>query len=284
MKNRHLATGLLFPFAFLFTGTLTASGIEEARKEAELALSLEPDIENGKELYKICLVCHTPEGWGSRNGYYPQIAGQLPTVIIKQLADIRARNRDNPTMFPFAMPSSLGGAQEMTDVAAYISTLPVTPSNNKGRGNDLALGKLLYEKECAECHGREGEGDSKDHIPLVRGQHYSYLLRQFRWIRIGKRRNADKKMVKQIRNFSGREVRAVLDYVSRMQPPADKVAEPSWTNPDFPKYARVTIPAYLEPSEPSWPTDRTPPARLERPDWATPPEWPAPPERPARAQ
>jgi cytochrome c553 len=281
MKNRHLASGLLFPFVFLFSETLSAFGFEEARKEAELALSLKPDKDKGKELYKICLVCHTPEGWGSRNGYYPQIAGQLPTVIIKQLADIRARNRDNPTMFPFAMPSSLGGAQEMADVSAYISTLPVTPSNNKGPGNDLTLGRLLYEKECAECHGKEGEGDSKDHVPLIRGQHYNYLLRQFRWIQIGKRRNADKKMVKQIRNFSGREVRAVLDFVSRIKPPADKVAAPGWTNPDFPNYARVAIPAYLEPSEPSWPTERTPPPRLERPDWATPPEPPTPPERPA---
>jgi cytochrome c553 len=277
MKNRQLASGLLFPFVFLFSDTLSAAGLEEARKEAELALSLKPDIDNGRELYKICMVCHTPEGWGSRNGYYPQIAGQRPTVIIKQLADIRARNRDNPTMFPFAMPSSLGGAQEMADVAAYISTLPVSPSNNKGLGNDLALGKLLYEKECADCHGKAGEGDSKDHVPLIRGQHYNYLLRQFRWIQIGKRRNADEKMVKQIKNFTGREIRAVLDFVSRIRPPADKVAEPGWTNPDFPNYARVTIPAYLEPSEPSWPTDPVPAPRINRPEWATPP---APPERP----
>ena len=51
--------------------------------------------------------------------------------------DIRAGNRDNPTMYPFSMPSSLGGAQEMADVAAYITTLPMSPANGKGPGHNL---------------------------------------------------------------------------------------------------------------------------------------------------
>jgi hypothetical protein len=32
-----------------------------------------------------------------------------------------------------------------------------------------------------------------------------------------------------------------LDYVSRLRPPADKLAEPGWTNPDFPKFARQPV-------------------------------------------
>ncbi|MCG8464537.1 MAG: c-type cytochrome, partial [Xanthomonadales bacterium] len=189
-----------------------------------------------------CMVCHTPEGWGTRSGYYPQISGQLPTVLIKQLADIRARNRDNPTMYPFAMPSSLGGAQEMADVAAYISKLPMSPDNGKGPGFDLSLGERLYQENCVECHGEQGEGDAEDHIPLIQGQHYNYLMRQFNWIKIGKRRNADEKMVKQIQRFTGRDISAMMDYVSRLHPEGEKLAERGWTNPDFPKYMRHMSP------------------------------------------
>ena len=36
------------------------------------------------------------------DGTFPQLAGQHTTVLIKQMADIRAGERDNPTMYPFA--------------------------------------------------------------------------------------------------------------------------------------------------------------------------------------
>ena len=66
----------------------------------------------------------------------------------------------------------------------------------------------------------------------------SYLMRQFRWIKYGKRRNADQKMVKQIRRLTGRDTAAIMDYTSRLRPPEDKLAKPGWVNPDFPKYIR----------------------------------------------
>lgn len=230
-------------FATLITSCLLAGGAvagtaEEAVQEYEQALKLTPNLENGKKVYKICAVCHMPEGWGLENGSYPQVAGQHRTVIIKQLADIRARNRDNPTMRPFTSPALLGGVQEIADVAAYIAQLPMTPANGKGPGMDLDLGEKLYKDNCTECHGDKGEGDTVDHIPAIAGQHYQYLVRQFEWIKMGRRRNADEKMVKQIRGFRHRDVTAVMDYVSRLPPASGKVADLNWTNPDFPKFSR----------------------------------------------
>ncbi|MBZ0307035.1 MAG: c-type cytochrome [Anaerolineae bacterium] len=238
--------GVGIVFALLASG-VSAQGLEEAAKEVEKALHLTPDAENGRKVYMVCTVCHRPEGWASPDGMYPQIAGQQASVLIKQLADIRARNRDNPTMLPFTSPRLLGGAQEIADVAAYISALPMNPNNMVGPGFDLELGERLYKDECAECHGPAGEGDKKDHIPLIQGQNYFYLIRQFDWIRSGKRRNADSKMVKQIQRFTPREEYSVLDYVSRIRPPENKLAQPGWQNPDFPDYARhpwQTLPAY----------------------------------------
>lgn len=236
MKDSMLKTVLAT--TLLLGGLAYGAPKDVAMQEYETALKLTPDLENGKKAYKICAVCHAPEGWGLENGAYPQVAGQLNTVILKQLADIRARNRDNPTMRPFTSPALLGGAQELADVAAYIAQLPMTPENGKGPGNNLGLGKQLYEDNCTECHGENGEGDTEEHIPAIYDQHYRYLLRQFEWIKMGRRRNADSKMVKQIRRFRHRDVIAVMDYVSRLQPPAEKMAEPGWRNPDFPNYAR----------------------------------------------
>ncbi len=202
--------------------------------ETEVVLRLSPNLENGRKVFRTCALCHSPEGWGTNDGHTPQIAGQHSSVIIKQLTDIRQGNRDNPTMLPFTSPEVMG-EQDIADVAAYVEQLKMAPEHLTGPGVDLQLGKEIYAKECAKCHGDNGEGSKKEFYPRIQGQNYNYLLRQFLWIKNGKRRNANKKMVNQIQRFSEQEFHAVIDYASRLIPVKSKLAEPGWTNPDFSK-------------------------------------------------
>jgi cytochrome c553 len=209
---------------------------EVSHNEIEAALKLSANIENGKKIYKNCALCHSPEGWGNPSGRFPQIAGQHPKVIIKQLADIRAKNRDNPTMYPFSRSMYLKDPQAMADVAAYVSSFPMVPNNAVGEGNDLAKGKKIYEDNCTKCHGKKGEGHNSDYYPRIQGQHYQYILRQLEWIKSGKRRNADQKMVKQINGFNKADLKAVADYVSRLRAEKSLLADhKDWRNPDFNK-------------------------------------------------
>lgn len=233
------------------TQGLAGDSAAVAKSEYDRVMSLTPNPENGRDVYITCAVCHLPEGWGSQDGAYPQIAGQLRTVIIKQLADIRARNRDNPLMYPFSVPRILGGTQNIADVAAYVAQLPMTPENGKGPGVDLEYGAQVYREHCVECHGEQGMGNEADHLPQIAGQHYAYLLRQFEAIRSGRRKNSDPKMVKQIRRFTLRDESAVLDYLSRLEPPKDKVAAVGWTNPDFPSFVRSPRDMELMPARPA---------------------------------
>ena len=227
-------------FCFLHIGTTVAteSDPNAAAKELEQALKLTPNPERGRETYLLCAVCHQPEGWGTADGEYPQIAGQLYEVIIKQMADIRARNRDTPTMFPFTKLEFLA-LQQMADVAAYLSRLPMNPNNSVGSGTDLVKGEQLYREYCVECHGERGEGIAEEHMPLIQGQHYPYLMRQFEWIANGKRRNADPEMVEQIKGFSAEDIAAIMDYTSRLSPSPDRLVSPDWKNPDFDKFVRT---------------------------------------------
>jgi cytochrome c553 len=230
----------------LLGGTLIAgtAGGEQAHDDAvnaaRKAADLTPDLDNGREVYRVCAVCHAPEGWGSRSGYYPQIAGQHTSVIIKQIVDILSRNRDTPTMFPFTVLENLS-PQELADVAAYLQRQPMTADNGVGPGTDLEHGKKLYEENCVDCHGAGGEGKADDGMPLIQGQHYKYLVRQFQWIRDGKRRNADKEMMEQIQGFDDRDIAAIMDYTSRLKPPLLRVVGPEWRNPDFPAYVRAEL-------------------------------------------
>lgn len=198
--------------------------------------------EDGIAVYEVCAACHLTEGWGTKDGTFPQLAGQPATVIIKQLADIRAQNRDNPTMYPFALPKEIknaapevgGGPYAIAAVAKYIEEIPMNPDPDVGDGKDLELGAKLYKDNCVRCHGENGEGNKEKFFPRIQGQHFSYLLRQFEWIRDGKRRNANPDMIKQINGFSNKDMKAVVDFVSRQKPPKKDVAESAdWLNPDF---------------------------------------------------
>ncbi|WP_323696612.1 MULTISPECIES: c-type cytochrome [Thiorhodovibrio] len=250
--------GLGLALAGVMTPVLAGQAeLDAALAEYEQALAKQADPENGRKVYLTCAVCHRPEGWGTVDGVYPQIAGQLPSVIIKQLADFRAGNRSNPLMYPFSVPRILGGPQQMADVAAYVSQLPMTPHNDVGPGVDLALGEQLFQENCVDCHGERGQGDAQDHIPAIAGQHFNYLIRQFDAIRSGARKNADSEMVKQIEGFTPQQESAVLDYVARLRPPAEKLGRDGWVNPDFPGYVRDAMlgvpppmPLPLQPPEP----------------------------------
>ena len=205
-----------------------------AAREVEQALAMTPNIERGLEIYRECARCHKPEGWGLSNGSVPQLAGQHSTVIIKQLADIRAGSRTNPMMLPFSCVEAIGSTQAVADAAGYIDTLEISVDNGKGSGHSLELGERLYRENCVRCHGAEGEGNAENFVPRIQAQHYKYLARQFRWIRDAKRHNANTEMVAQIQGFKEINAKAVLDYVSRLEPPEEMQAPPDWRNPDFP--------------------------------------------------
>lgn len=202
-----------------------AAGIEsegykwnEMEGEKVEALDLEGDVESGEAAYEVCSACHLPSGAGRPDGTFPQLAGQHTTVLIKQIADIRAGRRDNPIMYPFA--TTLIDPQELADVSAYIQSLPIPAGNGKGPGTDLATGETLYKRDCVQCHGDQGEGNAEKFYPVLAGQHYEYMLRQIRDIASLRRRNANPDMVKLVKGYKDEELQAVVDYMSRLHWPA----------------------------------------------------------------
>jgi cytochrome c553 len=228
-----LAAAVVAPLLVLDSSAWLDEGTER-----ESALELTPDLENGLSVYEVCSGCHLPEGWGLPDGTFPQLAGQHRTVLIKQMADIRAGNRDNPTMYPFTLPRAIGDAQALADVVAYMEKLPMNPNHGKGPWEpgtpEFEQGRVLYEENCTRCHGAQGEGDAELFYPLIQGQHYEYMLRQLEWIRDGKRRNANPDMVEQVNRFTDKDMQLVNNYASHIPVPKEKLAESAdWKNPDF---------------------------------------------------
>lgn len=189
----------------------------EMEGEKVEALELKGDPTRGEEAYEVCGACHLPNGAGRPDGTFPQLAGQHSTVLIKQIADIRAGRRDNPIMYPFAV--TLIDPQELADVSAYLQTLPIPTGNGQGPGTDLATGERLYKRDCVQCHGDQGQGNVEKFYPVLAGQHYEYMLRQIRDIAALRRRNANPDMVKVVKAYKDEELQAVVDYMSRLHWP-----------------------------------------------------------------
>src|ERR1700690_954741 len=204
------ATLLALTFALASSAALA---LPPAPTEKTDVLKLKGDATAGQEAYEVCSACHLASGMGRPDGTLPVVAGEATHVPLKPMADIRAGQRENPTMYPFATSMT---PQDIADTAAYMHSLKPLTNNGKGAGTNLKRGDELYKKDCQSCHGAKGEGDEAKFIPLLAGQHYKYTLRQIGEMREGKRKNADKDMVKVIKPLSDADIEAVSDYISRL--------------------------------------------------------------------
>lgn len=205
--------------AALVLSVASAQTPETAGGEIELPalLAVPGNAVRGKKAFSTCEGCHRKTASGRADGSIPRLTGQHSSVVIKQVLDIRAGQRNNPSMQPLVVDAAFT-TTHLADIAAYLQSLPFEGSIGKGSGKDLVLGKQLYERDCASCHGANGAGDAAKFNPMVAAQHYRYLLREVIAIRDGSRGNSNPEMVKMVQPYTTAEIEAVSDYMSQMPP------------------------------------------------------------------
>jgi cytochrome c553 len=191
----------------------------EIKGELKTALESKGDAKRGAASFEQCVGCHRPDASGRVSGAYPRLSGQHETVLVKQIVDIRSGRRSNPKMEPFIGDHVLDPYQ-ISDVAAYLTGLPIAAANGKGPGTLVVKGKELFDKDCAVCHGATGQGDAAKFYPMVAAQHYKYLLREVNFIRDGDRRNSNPEMVKVIKPYTSGDLEAVADYMASLAAPS----------------------------------------------------------------
>ena len=181
---------------------------------------LQPDLERGEVLFRTCAACHGEDGRGTKDGEVPAIAGQHGSVLLKQLTDFRHEQRWNERMQNFTDRHHLATAQDLTDVAAYIASLPRFPPGGKGIGDgtSLSIGASVYFRRCERCHGPLGQGNLLMNRPRLAGQHYAYLLRQLQDTAAKRRPGMDQAHVNMLKELEPDEMQGVADYLSRLSP------------------------------------------------------------------
>lgn len=190
-----------------------AYGASVAQQEYDDVLGSTPDLVHGEALFDTCAACHGPRGAGVADGSVPAIAGQPLRVLVSQLVDFRYDKRWDLRMQHFTDRHHLDGAQDIADVAGFISQLPVTRAPDHGSGEYLRHGAEVYGRLCASCHGPAAEGAER--YPRLAGQHYEYLLRQMHDALEGRRPNFPSEHVRLLQHFELADLAGVADYLSR---------------------------------------------------------------------
>jgi cytochrome c553 len=159
------------------------------------------DPDNGEEINELCAGCHGEFGQGGKDGEYPRLAGQPIEFTIQQLYLFRDRKRPNLAMVEYVDDRQMPDA-DIRDISRFLAEiklktkLPPADENDPNFDayarlleskmlmqiprveGDLEKGQKAYRKECASCHGKEGEGDHKKSVPMLSGQYTNYLWRQ----------------------------------------------------------------------------------------------------------
>ena len=217
-------------------------GIAHELPEAEPVESMiatEDDIEYGEEINETCAGCHGENAEGSDDGEYPRLAGMSMEYLTQQLELFKARDRLNIPMVPYTNERELP-ADDIKAVSAFLSQIKLPTKlaalseeeqgesfNALGRLRDslavvniprypgnIESGRRTWKKECATCHGAQGEGSADGLTPPLMGQHTVYLLRQLEQFKKSERVHTAPRDAEIFQQFGESEVQDIMAFLS----------------------------------------------------------------------
>jgi cytochrome c553 len=161
-----------------------------------------------------CTMCHGAEGKSRSDA--PNLAGQYPEVIVKQLTDYRSGDRRSSSVME-GLSAGLSD-RDIEDLAAYYGDLPRTASPALAAGASapalVRVGDPLRNiAPCASCHGGI---DHKLGTPWLEGMPKQYLLDQLNAFASGSRRNdSHAQMRNMARAMNAKEIEEAAAFYAR---------------------------------------------------------------------
>src|SRR5262249_55224235 len=171
---------------------------------------------------RACVPCHGRQGEGTKNDYFPRLAGKPSGYLKNQLVAFRDGRRRYPPMNYLLEYQSDAYLQK---IAGYFAALrpPVGPkTTSDASATVLARGKALVEggdqshgvPACAGCHGPKLTG-MEPGIPGVVGLRATYISAQLGAFRYGTRTAPDPDCMQLVAaNLTEADVSAVAAYLA----------------------------------------------------------------------
>ena len=186
------------------------------------------DPARGKTLNKDCVDCHGEAGVIDTPDV-PNLAGQSPLYLYKQLRDYKANTRASSMMNDAVASLS---ERDMADLAAFYASLrpaPLSaaaashaPAAVPGRAEAKTLASVgdgvRMIVACDACHGERGAGNPGFYgMPSLRGQKYDDLKFELVSFRSGERANDVYRVMRDpARALTGAEIDGLASYYSGM--------------------------------------------------------------------
>jgi len=196
------------------TSTRGAPPSTDVVLERRMALSGANDaVGRGATLALNCTMCHGAQGMSSSNA--PNLAGQYPEVVIKQLLDYKSGRRSHTLMQSLARNLS---HRDIEDLAAYFAYLP--KARTAPTTYDETLPALVRVGDplrniapCISCHGGV---DQKLGAPWIEGMPKDYLVEQLGAFKTGTRRNDSQAQMRNMaRPMTPKEIDEVAAFYAR---------------------------------------------------------------------
>jgi cytochrome c553 len=170
-------------------------------------------IGRGATLALRCTMCHGARGLSEANS--PNLAGQYPIAIYKELVDFKTGARVSAVMAPLV--ADLSDA-DMRDLAAYYAYLPRLSDSAAGSPPRIVASgaPLRGIAPCGACHGEVG---TKAAAAWLEGQPARYLRAQLMAFANGARHNDIEGQMRNVaRAMTTQEVDAASRYYYGEQP------------------------------------------------------------------
>jgi len=168
-----------------------------------------------------CSMCHGAQGMS--DGGSPNLAGQYPEVIIKQLHDYKHGDRTSAFMQTIANRLS---ERDIQDVAAYYDSLPKARAapvhaDEPDAPALVRVGDPLRNiVPCVACHGGI---DHKLGAPWLEGMPKVYLSKELKAFASGDRRNDSfGQMRNMVRPLTPQELDSVAEFYARREPARER--------------------------------------------------------------
>ncbi|MBF2754393.1 MAG: cytochrome c4 [Gammaproteobacteria bacterium AqS3] len=176
--------------------------------------------EQGAELAKACIACHTASGAGTGPAF-PNLGGQGFRYLHEQLKWIQSGDRSIPEMTGQLDKLS---DQDLKALAKYFSDQPMATGSTDpellDQGRRIYMGGS-HERgipACTACHSPTGSGTPAAAYPALSGQSSQYVAKALRNYRFKRRIGGENQIMATISaRLTEQEIDAVASYVSGLR-------------------------------------------------------------------
>ncbi|PLX40442.1 MAG: hypothetical protein C0605_06430 [Hyphomicrobiales bacterium] len=234
MIHRSATSGWMLGLAIVLGLSVTAMNTAPATAAEPAKTEAKKKKMSPKRLYlrRTCIACHGKNGARSIQDY-PNIAGQNPKYMIRQIKDIlKGKRTGSPDATGNPRADSMRGSlvtpegehrissEEIVAISEWLAeqtpAKPI-PLETPLTEDQVKAAKKLYKKKCMSCHGKDAKKTKVKDYPIIGGQKRNYIVTQITDIRSKARKHGKTAtMIPFVKKLTEAEIRLLADYLSQI--------------------------------------------------------------------